>query len=241
MTSEQKAATAFAVVELRRYAMQPGKRDTLISLFEREFIETQERAGMVPVGHYRDLDDPDSYVWFRAFERFEERREALATFYGSRTWLDNRTEANSTLVDSDNVLMLRSARPDSGFDLRGLTRPGGAAVSQSPARSFVAVSIFMLGQAADDGLIAAFETRLLPQLQACGKRIAYYVTEKRQNDFPALPVREEFVFVVIGVCEADDALATWVQAVEGTGRDLSTLTTSAETLRLEPAARSLFR
>jgi hypothetical protein len=241
MISEEKAATSFAVVELRRYAMQPGKRDTLISLFEREFIETQERAGMVPVGHYRDLDDPDSYVWFRGFERFEARREALATFYGSRTWLDNRTEANSTLVDSDNVLMLRNARSDSGFDLEGLTRPDRTDGSKTATRSFVAASIFMLERPVDDSFIAAFETRLLAQLQACGKRIAYLVTEERPNDFPALPVREEFAFLVVGVCESTDALGTWSRAVERSLRDLGSPTLNCETLRLEPAARSLFR
>ncbi len=30
------------VVELRRYALHPGRRDTLIDLFDREFVETQE-------------------------------------------------------------------------------------------------------------------------------------------------------------------------------------------------------
>ncbi len=38
--------------------MRPGRRDELIDLFEREFIETQEACGMVPIGHYRDLHDP---------------------------------------------------------------------------------------------------------------------------------------------------------------------------------------
>ncbi len=72
---------AFAVVELRRYAMQPGRRDDLMTLFEREFIESQEACGMVPVGQYRDLDDAESFVWFREFADMSGRREALSAFY----------------------------------------------------------------------------------------------------------------------------------------------------------------
>ncbi|RZL06943.1 MAG: NIPSNAP family protein, partial [Rubrivivax sp.] len=34
------------IVELRRYTLHPGQRDTLIELFEREFVESQEALGM---------------------------------------------------------------------------------------------------------------------------------------------------------------------------------------------------
>ena len=33
------------VVELRRYRLRPGRRDTLIGMFEEHFIEPQEAAG----------------------------------------------------------------------------------------------------------------------------------------------------------------------------------------------------
>ncbi|TIT92200.1 MAG: NIPSNAP family protein, partial [Mesorhizobium sp.] len=33
---------ASPVVELRQYTLKPGRRETLIALFDREFIETQE-------------------------------------------------------------------------------------------------------------------------------------------------------------------------------------------------------
>ncbi|WP_406513549.1 hypothetical protein [Streptomyces sp. NBC_00161] len=34
------------IVELRQYTLHPGARDTLIALFEREFVAGQEAAGM---------------------------------------------------------------------------------------------------------------------------------------------------------------------------------------------------
>jgi quinol monooxygenase YgiN len=62
------------IVELRRYALKPGARDTLIELFDREFIETQEEGGMQLLGQFRDLDDPDSFVWLRCFRDMSTRK-----------------------------------------------------------------------------------------------------------------------------------------------------------------------
>ena len=48
-----------AVVELRQYTLHPGQRDTLIDVFERELIETQEAVDMTVIAQFRDLDRPD--------------------------------------------------------------------------------------------------------------------------------------------------------------------------------------
>jgi hypothetical protein len=38
------------VVELRQYTVHAGMRDVLIELFDREFVESQEAAGMKVIG-----------------------------------------------------------------------------------------------------------------------------------------------------------------------------------------------
>lgn len=230
------------VVELRRYAMKPGKRDDLIGLFERRFIETQEACGMLPIGHYRDRNDADSFVWFRTFAKMETRAEALNRFYTSPTWIENRVAANATLDDSDNVLLLRSARPDSGFDTAGLSRPGDAGAAAGPG-SIVAVSIFMLDGSAGEELLAAFETTMLPTLQRHAGRVAYFVTEERPNDFPRLPVREDVrALVVTGVCTGDAGFGGWLHAVDTRPASGAWAhVTGSETLQLVPARRSLLR
>ncbi len=226
-----------SVVELRRYVMQPGRRDDLIDLFEHAFIEPQEQCGMTVVGHYRDLDDPQSFVWFRGFPAMQTRRAALEAFYvHSPAWLDNREAANATIADSDNVLLLRPARPDSGFDLSGLRR-------DSDADSCVGAAIVMLAGAPDAAAIEAFERETLDALRVDAQRVAYFVTEERPNDFPRLPVREsEWAFVVTGICPTPSALQRWTDCLrrhlpaELHGRAIGT-----EYLRLEPAGRSLYR
>ena len=46
------------VVELRQYTLHPSRRDDLIDLFDREFVETQEAAGMHIVGQFREPRRP---------------------------------------------------------------------------------------------------------------------------------------------------------------------------------------
>ena len=61
-------------------------RDTLIHLFDREFVESQEALGMHIIGQFRDLDNPDRFVWLRGFPDMARRAEALQAFYGGPVW-----------------------------------------------------------------------------------------------------------------------------------------------------------
>jgi hypothetical protein len=60
--------TCCPIVELRQYTLHPGKRDVLIDLFDREFIDPQEALGMKVIGQFRDLDDRNRFVWLRGRE-----------------------------------------------------------------------------------------------------------------------------------------------------------------------------
>jgi hypothetical protein len=108
------------IYELRQYTLHPGRRDTLIELFEREFVESQEALGMRLVGTFRDLGDPDKFVWVRGFPDMPSRAQALSDFYYGPVWRTFSKEANATMIDSDDVLLLRPvvdfpvARPESG-------------------------------------------------------------------------------------------------------------------------------
>src|SRR5258707_3146424 len=105
----------YPVVELRQYTLHPGSRDHLIGLFERELIESQEAAGMAVLGQFRDMDDPDRFVWLRGFSDMPARAGALRRFYGGPVWRAHRDEPNATMIDSDNALLLRPVEPRLGF------------------------------------------------------------------------------------------------------------------------------
>jgi NIPSNAP len=74
--------TCCPVVELRQYTVVPGGREVLISLFERHFIESQEATGMTVIGQFRDLNNPDRFVWLRGFADMVSRAQQLEEFYG---------------------------------------------------------------------------------------------------------------------------------------------------------------
>ena len=182
------------IVELRRYTLHPGQRDVLIELFDREFLEGQEATGMTIIAQFRDLDAPDQFVWLRGFPDMPSRAASLQAFYGGPVWQANRAAANATMIDSDNVLLLRPAHPESGF-LLGPERPprGSAAIPEG----IVVATTWHLDPATAAGFPEVFETILAPMLGDAGAPIlASFVTEPGENTFPALPVREgEPVFV----------------------------------------------
>src|SRR6476619_7344989 len=93
------------VVELRQYSLRPGQRDVLIDIFDREFVETQEALGMSVLGQFRDLDNPDQFVWLRGFDDMTSRAEALQRFYTGPVWKAHSSRANATMIDCDDVLL----------------------------------------------------------------------------------------------------------------------------------------
>ena len=232
------------IVELRRYALHPGARDTLIELFDRELVETQEAVGMRILGQFRDLDDPDSFVWLRGFDDMRSREQALGAFYGGPVWKQHSRAANATMIDADNVLLLR---PVSGLVLSDDGRPARGSIGN--AAGLLQITIYPLREPAVEGFPGFFEQELEPSLDRAGiTTLATYVTEHSENTFPALPVREGedvFVWLAMFADEADHArsmsalerAAGWHEVVmPALGGYLDR---PAETLRLKPTARSL--
>ena len=95
LNAPQAAMLASPVVELRQYTLNPGQRETLIALFDREFIESQEATGVTIIGQFRDLDRPDMFVWLRGFGGMDARKEGLAAFYDGPIWAAHRDAANA--------------------------------------------------------------------------------------------------------------------------------------------------
>lgn len=192
MASEVR--TFSPIVELRRYTLHPGQRDVLIELFDREFVETQEAVGMTVIGQFRDQDAPDQFVWLRGFPDLAARTESLRAFYGGPAWQAHRNAANAAMIDSDDVLLLRPAHPETGF-LPGRDRPAPGSVAG--LGGIIVATTWHLHPGAEAGFPEVFETVLMPMLHDAGVPIlASFVSEHGENGFPALPVRADaHVFV----------------------------------------------
>ena len=210
------------IVELRRYTLHPGQRDVLIELFDREFVETQEATGMRVLGQFRDLGDPDQFVWVRGFPDMATRRAALTAFYTGPAWRANSAAANATMIDVDNVLLLRPAGRDGAFRL-------DPAVRDIPASSLVVARIYALAEPAGDALVELFANT-----GTGGTPLGLLRTEYAENDYPALPVRTGVHRLVSFTSYPDRD--TYVAAPEP-----ADLPAPSEHLLLSPTYRSLLR
>ena len=177
------------------YSLHPGRRDELIRLFEREFIETQEAVGIQVLGQFYDLDDPNRFVWLRGFHDMPARAKSLDAFYSGPVWKAHREAANATMIDSDNVLLLRLPHRSGGFSFNGTNRPPVS--SRTKQDGFVTATIYYFDSPIDSDFITYFENTIKSTVIAAGASIlAYFVTEDSPNTFPRLPVREgEHAFV----------------------------------------------
>ena len=188
-----------SVVELRQYTLRVGQRDTLINLFDREFVESQEALGMQVIGQFRDLDNPDRFVWLRGFADMATRQGGLMAFYGGPVWAAHRELANATMIDSDNVLLLRPAWLGGASSLRSNAR--AVIGSDRIPQGLIDVTIFHLREPAGAELLAWCRNRMASTLSEGGVlQQGWYITESSANNFPTLPVREgENVLVGVAV------------------------------------------
>jgi hypothetical protein len=151
------------IVELRQYTLVPGKRDILVDVFDREFVESQEALGMRILGTFRDLDRDDRFVWLRAFDDMTTRLAGLTSFYSGAVWKEHGPLANTTMVSVDDVLLLHPVTE--------LMLPAARDVSE----------------AASEVVITVHDRDLLSRLDP---GLGLLETDSSTNDFPPLPVRE---------------------------------------------------
>jgi quinol monooxygenase YgiN len=244
--SDLNAAVSSPIIELRQYTLRPGKRDTLIELFENQFIEPQEALGMELIGQFRNLDDPNKFVWLRGFSDMASRADSLSGFYDGPVWKFHREAANATIIDNDNVLLLRPAQPSSEFALA--LRDDGAAATPG----LVISTIYHIDPTDEKEaeFIEFFHESVAPLLNGAGVSvIASFVAERQPNSYPRLPVREgEHVFVWFSRFSSQDAHAQSKAALaalpawrDSLAVELSARIREPQTLRLSPTRRSRLR
>jgi hypothetical protein len=239
----------YPIVELRQYTLRPGQRDVLIDLFDREFVETQEAEGMAILGQFRDTDRPDRFVWLRGFAGMERRAQALTSFYTGPAWRAHSAQANATMVDSDNVLLLRPVGSGRGFPSPAAQRPAAGRGAPPPSR--LLVTICYRDRPFDEAFAGCFDRHVRPVLAAAGGLpLAVFQTEYAENTYPALPVRTgENVFAWFTLFPGQTELSHYLDRLDRPGPwqdqvlpgPLATITGAPRQLKLSPTARSLLR
>lgn len=240
--TKSPGTTCCPVVELRQYTLKAGERDRLIDLFEKEFIESQETLGMRIIGTFRDLEKPDRFVWLRGFQNMNARAIQLQQFYGGPVWKAHREAANATMIDSDNVLLLRPAI-GSGFSLPQTRLAHRAGTTNSPG--MILATIYHLEKGSEAEFMEFFRTTIASILATIPISIlGTFMMEHRQNTFPALPVREDAnVFIWFSRFTDRAAYETQAAVVENkvASKCANRIKGKPEVLFLAPTARSFLR
>ncbi len=224
------------LVELRQYTLHSGGRAALTALFDRHLTAGQLEAGMRVGPLMADEDDADRFVWFRGFTSLHQRTRALHEFYDGPVWQRHRDAANATMVDSDNVLLLRPSPV--GADSPGAWPSGAGEWPVGPD------SVYLCAVQIDDGAGAAF--RAVPVGAPPPLRALRWVTHAGPNGFPRLPVRDVRAIVWLAAYPDEgsrDAACLAVAAANlgvFAGRDPATrpgsVMTGSQLLRLRPLA-----
>jgi quinol monooxygenase YgiN len=242
------SATASAddtIFELRQYVLHPGQRDILVDVFDDNFVEGQEAVGIRIIGQYRDLDDPDRFVWMRSFPDMESRKVGLTELYTGPVWKAHGRVAAGTMVDSGNALLLRPLRADTAFAPSTIKLPPSG--TRGPGKGVLVASIVYVERKTPSEFGAFFAKELRPHWEAAGGSvIAQMVSEHGPNTYPNLPVREnETVFVWFSLfadqAAVDKHRRALLQSMEwrkAAGELTEWTHHKIETLRLEPTARS---
>lgn len=93
--------------ELREYRIKDGKRDRWVALMEEQIIPFQVSKGMVFVGSFVALDEPDLYIWIRRFESEEEKEQQYKAVYESEFWKTKIKPQVEEMFDRERMRITR--------------------------------------------------------------------------------------------------------------------------------------
>ncbi len=231
-----------AVVELRQYTLKPGARACLLDVFETHLVEPQEDAGMCVGGTFEDRDDADRFVWMRGFCDMEARRRALEAFYLGPVWAAHRSTANPTMIDADDVLLLRPTEP--AHPPWAPRAPRADVGATAAGDEWVAITAYTYEPD------AAFSNWLADDVHAALEDafrapVAAWRTEPAPNTFPQLRVRTDHAFVWLSTFADEDAYRSAHCRFQATSLwsdelapQLADRGATEQQLRLRPTARS---
>lgn len=93
------------IVEVRRYRILPGRREEFLELFLERGVPAQLAHGMKIMGPLADVENPNAFVFLRAFPSLQARDEMKAAFYGGPLWKNELEAIAMPMIDSYDVVL----------------------------------------------------------------------------------------------------------------------------------------
>lgn len=233
----------FPVVEFRRYTIKPGEREHFAQYFESYFPEAFEQLGAIAAGTFFERSTPSRFTWIRAFHSMDDRAKINAEFYYGPLWREHAATMNSLMTDSDNVLLLRSIKPERNVVIYPAVDP---VTEPNGAQGVLIAQLFAIKENSVDAFVRKAEP-IFADYRAAGVREAGVLASfEGPNNFPQLPVRNDGPYVLwLGILKDNAALVNFrssleersLQALSATGL----LRSTPELVVLDPTHRSRLR
>ncbi len=177
------------VLELRNYLVRHGRRDDFINLFEDNFVGSQNILGGYILGQFRVKGADDNFFWIRGFRDMPARYKFLNDFYyGSPSWKQHKAEANSMLLNNDNVHLLKP------LNLKGDSNDAESSFNANwfGQEKGIAVVDFYTSNTKRDKLIEFVKKKYAAILNASKiENASFWTSETTPNDFTGLPVFQD--------------------------------------------------
>ncbi len=229
------------VIELRNYLLKPGQRENFINLFEAKFINPQQQVGSYTLGQYKVKGAENNFFWIRGFKDMASRNKALNEFYYGITWKQNRSEANSMIVNNDNVYLLKP------LNIKGSTNKNEVRFNTNwfGKQKGIGVIDFYISNTKLDRLVEFVKKQYTAILSNTGiEKTSFWVSETTPNDFAGLPVfQDKNLLVQITFYKDESEYQTKMKVVDSKMNDeqksdMADLVTLKNTLIVYPTEKS---
>jgi hypothetical protein len=231
----------FQVIELRRYTIAPGARETFARNFENWFPEVFQQLGASVLGHFFERGNGNRFTWLRGYADMDARLAVNTAFYFGPVWKERKAAMNRDLVDCDDVLLLRPLSPDTGLCALPMVDPDR---EPAGAQGIVVAQVFKARRGLDQ-LYPAAERHFAGYRGRGVTEAGILGTLDVPNNFPQHVVRTDGEYLVwLGILRDQVSLAMLKPALDLAAMDLEDEGLAdgpAELIVLDPAARSRMR
>lgn len=207
------------VLEFRNYLLKPNTAKPFGKLFNDQFVGPMNELGGFTVGQYAIEGENDRFVWMRAFRDMQTRLAFLNDFYlRSPAWKQYGKDANSMMINSDNVYLLRPLAESGSLSDPKLRVTVNALRKQAP----IVVADFYVCNGCLETAIKFVKSEFLPYAKKQGvSNTTLWVSEMSLNEFPQLTAfQDKDLLVVLTTFRDEDEYGSKIKQIDASPADL---------------------
>jgi hypothetical protein len=94
------------IVEMRTYKLKPGMRAQFLEIFRSTSIPKHVELGMMILGPFLSIEDPDTFFFMRGFPDLASREPMKSKFYEGNLWKRELETVLMPLIDKYEVVVV---------------------------------------------------------------------------------------------------------------------------------------